>query len=169
MVKRFLAALVFSVACISGSFGRSLSFQVVQHNDSLNEVCSSALVIEDEILNFFYDAGYIVTNVPAAVSKSEEQDVSFYQKGFNDASDGSFDDFVLIKLYFTGSEDENKKVSLGNMQKLSWKVVSTKNGTVLEEGCTGVEKEVLADNEKNVREFASEFAVHLNNVLRKRS
>ncbi len=169
MVKRFLAALVFSAVCISGSFGRSLSFQVVQHNDSLNEVCSSALVIEDEILNFFYDAGYIVTNVPAVISKSEDQDVVFYQKGFNDASDSSFDDFVLIKLYFTGTEEENRQISLGNMQKIGWKVVSTKNGKILEEGCTGVEKEVLADNEKNVREFASEFAVHLNNVLRKRS
>ncbi|MBQ1628939.1 MAG: hypothetical protein II098_07250 [Treponema sp.] len=169
MIKRFMTALIFMAVSLSGTFASSLSFHVVQHNDSLSEVCKSALVIEDEILNYFFDAGYIVTNIPACISKSDEQDKSFYQKGYNEAADGSFDEFVQIKLYFSGTEVENSQVCLGNMRRIGWKVVSVSNGSVLEEGSSKVEREVISDNEANVREFANEFAVHLNKVLKKRS
>ena len=157
MGKKTLLALFAGVFLGANGFCSSLSFQVLQHNDSLNDVCESALVIEDEILSYFFDKGFIVTNVPASVSKSDEQDKKFYQNGYNEAAGGSFDDFVQIKLYFTGDEKQNSKIALGNMKKISWKVVSQ-----------DVETEVAADNEKNVRNFANEFAVHLNKVLVKR-
>ena len=54
------------------------------------------------------------------------------------------------------------------MKKISWKVVSVVTGKILEEDSQNVETEVAADNEKNVRNFANEFAVHLNKVLVKR-
>lgn len=168
MGKKTLLALFAGVFLGASGFCSSLSFQVIQHNDSLNSVCESALVIEDEILSYFFDKGFIVTNVPASVSKSDEQDKKFYQNGYNEAAGGSFDDFVQIKLYFTGDEKQNTKVALGNMKKISWKVVSVVSGKILEEGSHDVQTEVSADNEKNVRNFANEFAVHLNKVLVKR-
>lgn len=169
MGKKLILAIAFVFAGLSNAFCASLSFHVIQHNDSLNDVCDSALVIEDEILNYFFDAGYIVTNVPACISKSEDQDKKFYQNGYNEAASGSFDEFVQIKLYFTGSEEENKKVALGNMKKISWKVVQTATGKVLDEGTQDVVVDVAIDSEKNVREFANEFAYHLNKVLGKRA
>ena len=71
-------------------------------------------------------------------------------------------------MYFTGDEKQNTKIALGNMKKISWKVVSVVTGKILEEDSQDVETEVAADNEKNVRNFANEFAVHLNKVLVKR-
>lgn len=169
MGKKLIAAFVLASCTVWNAFCTSLSFHVIQHNESLTDVCESALVIEDAILNYFFDAGYIVTNLPACVSKSEEQDKKFYQNGYNDAASGSFDDFVQIKLYFTGTEEENAKVALGNMKKISWKIVNTATGKVLEEGNQNVTVDVAVDSEKNVREFAKEFALHLNKVLGKRA
>ena len=68
MGKKTLLALFAGVFLGANGFCSSLSFQVLQHNDSLNDVCESALVIEDEILSYFFDKGFIVTNVPASVS-----------------------------------------------------------------------------------------------------
>ncbi len=169
MGKKVMLALVAALFGAASGFCGSLSFHVIQHNDSLSEVCESALVIEDEILNYFYDAGYIVTNVPASVSKSDEQDKKLYQNGVNEAAGSAFDKFVQIKLYFTGDETQNTAVALGNMKRISWKVVSVRTGAVLEEGAQEVTTDVAVDNEKNVRKFAGDFAVHLNKVLAKRA
>lgn len=169
MGKKILLTVILGLITAWSGFCSSLSFHVIQHNDSLNNVCESALVIEDEIMNYFFNAGYIVTNVPACISKSEEQDLKFYQNGYNEAANGAFDEFIQIKLYFTGSEEENIKVALGNMKKISWKVVQTTTGKVLEEGNQDVTVDVAVDSEANVREFASDFANHLNKVLGKRA
>ena len=61
MGKKTLLALFAGVFLGANGFCSSLSFQVLQHNDSLNDVCESALVIEDEILSYFFDKGFIVT------------------------------------------------------------------------------------------------------------
>ena len=60
--------------CAVSGFCASVSFQIVQHNDSMSSVCNSVLVIEDEILNSFFNSGYIVSNSPAARSSSAAQD-----------------------------------------------------------------------------------------------
>lgn len=166
MGKKLVAAAMVVFAAISSGFCGSLSFQILQKDECLNEVCESALVIEDEILNYFFDQGYIVSNVPAAVSNSEEQDRKFYTDAYNEAVDGAVDQFCLIKLYFTGGGQENQKPSIGTMKKISWKLISLRTGNVLEESSTTVTKEITQTENANVREFAADFAMHLQKIIK---
>ena len=82
-MKKIVSIFFILLLSCSAMFGKSLSFQVVQHNETIKDVCSTVLVLEDEILNFFFDVGYIVSNEPSVVSNSNEKDVQLWNSGFN--------------------------------------------------------------------------------------
>lgn len=149
-------------------FASGLTFQIIQHNDSLNEVCESAMVIEDEMLNYFFNSGYIVTNAPASVSSSIEMDDKLWKVAVNEAAGGSADVFVQVHLYFNENAGESSKVSLGLIDKISWKAQAIKSGRILEESSMKVKKPIGIDTEQNVRLFAGQFASHLKEVLKKK-
>ena len=159
----------FSALFAAGLYARSLSFQIVQHNDSMNGVCSSAYVIEDELLNYFFENGYIVSNSQASISSSADDDKKLWCDGYYEASDGSFDDFVQIHLYFGENPNINeKKVSLGMIDSVSWNITSIKTGKCLEKNTKSVTKPMGSDTEENVRNFASDFAAHIKKVITNR-
>ena len=165
MGKKNLMAACVMTAAVAASFAKSLSFQILQKNDSLNNVCESALAVEDEILNYFFENGYIVSNIPAVVSKNDAQDLKLYNDAYNEAVSGTVDEFCFIKLYFIGDEKANGKVSLGNMKKISWKLVSVKTGNILEESSSEIKAGISQNEAANVRNFASEFALHIQKVI----
>lgn len=168
MGKRFILGLsmILASSCL---FAKSLAFQIVQHNESMSGVCNSAYVIEDELLNYFFDSGYIVSNAEASISSSAEDDKKLWTNGFYEASDGSFDDFVQIHLYFGSGADKNaQKVFLGMIDSVSWNITSIKTGKCLESDKKSVQKPMGADTEENVRNFASDFAAHIKKVINTR-
>lgn len=169
MGKKNLMAFFLLASAAAAGFAKSLSFQILQKNDSLNTVCESALAVEDEILGYFFENGYIVSNIPSAVSAGDAQDFKLYNDAYNEAVNGTVDDFCFIKIYFTGNEKENSKVSLGNMKKISWKVVSVKTGNVLEDSSSEIKAGISQNEAANVRNFASEFAMHIQKVINQKS
>lgn len=169
MGKKNLMAAFVMTAAVAASFAKSLSFQILQKNDSLNNVCESALAVEDEILNYFFENGYIVSNIPAVVSKNDAQDLKLYNDAYNEAVSGTVDEFCFIKLYFIGDEKANGEVSLGNMKKISWKLVSVKTGNILEESSSEIKAGISQNEAANVRNFASEFALHIQKVIKQKS
>lgn len=161
--------LFFAFACFSFcAFSRSLSFQIVQHNESLDTVCRSAYIIEDEIMNYFFENGFIVSNAEAGLSSSEEQDRKLWNDAYYDALEGSFDEFVQIHLYFNDSADNSEESALGMIDSVSWSITSVKTGKRIEEKKISVKKPMDKDNEANVRDFANGFASHIKQVLRNR-
>lgn len=169
MGKKLLVAVSLFFAAIAQTFAGSLSFQILQKNESLSEVCESALVIEDEILNYFFEHGFIVSNVAAAVSDTDAQDEKYFKDSYNEAVEGAVDNFCLIKLYFTGGAEENQRVSVGTIKKIGWKLVSLKNGEVLEDSSRAVKQDITYDEEANVREFAADFASYLHKLIKQKA
>jgi hypothetical protein len=98
-LKRFC---ILTVLLASGAlcFANQISFQIVQHDDSLDSVSEDSMVIEDSVLNNFFEYGFIVTNSDAAISESQAQDEKLYKIGQGDAFNGFSDYFVQIKLYY---------------------------------------------------------------------
>ncbi len=163
--KRLAAAAAAVLGAVSGWCG-SLSFQIVQHSDSMDEVCQAALAVEDEILNYFYEAGYIVTNAPAEISVSAAGDRKLWASAFSDAAYGSFDDFVQICLDFEDGGRTAGGMSAGRIRSVSWKAVAVASGRVLEEGSSAIKDTGFDGGEDSVREFASGFAAHLRRIIK---
>lgn len=124
-----IVSLFIILLCTASVFARQISIQIVQHDDGISEVSEQSFMIEDNLLNGFFDEGYIVTNSPAEVSGSSSQDETFMKKGLGEAFDGFSDYFVQVKLYYIreGSRDVNK----ANLEKIDWTVTSVKTGATI--------------------------------------
>ncbi len=165
MGKRIFLPLFFIFVTVN-AFSRSLAFQIVQHNDSIKKVCRSAYVIEDQMMNYFFENGFVVSNSSAEVSFSAEDDRRLWAAGYSGAAYGAFDDFVQIHLYFGKNANDEGKVALGLIDTISWKIISMKSGKFLEESKKSIGKPINKDTEENVRNFANDFASHIKTVLR---
>lgn len=136
----FLACLLFS----STVFAKQITIQIIQHNIATDKVAESSLVIEDGLLDGFFDNGFIVSNTPASVSVSEKQDLSLYNTGLGDAYEGGADFFVQIKLFYDGSAQNKsgtpkksgkKKETIreSGLERVDWTVASAVTGKKIKE------------------------------------
>ena len=64
----------------------SLAFQIVQHGGGFTNVAEPSLIVEDEIINSLFDAGFIVSNIPAALSSSKKDDERLFAAGTGEAA-----------------------------------------------------------------------------------
>lgn len=165
-MKKIVSVFFIAVLFCSAMFGKSISFQVVQHNKSLTDVCPTVHVLEDELLNFFFDVGYIVSNEPSVATSNASKDSQLWKSGFNASVDGSCDDFIQIILDFNDTDSASENIQLGYINKVSWKVASTSTGKIIAEASDKISKPMGADSEDNVRIFAIELAAKLLKILK---
>ena len=125
-LKRFS---ILAILLISGSFcfANQISFQIVQHDESLDCVSEDSMIIEDSVLNNFFEYGYIVTNSDAAISESKAQDEKLYKIGQGDAFNGFSDYFIQIRLYYERTEEtlsaasDLYEIDFCGCQYIAWK------------------------------------------------
>ena len=136
-LKRFS---IFAVLLLSSAlcFANQISFQIVQHDDALDSVSEDSMVIEDSVLNNFFEYGYIVTNSDAAISDSPAQDEKLYKIGQGDAFNGFSDYFVQIKLYYERTEET--LVNTSDLYEIDFTITSVKSG-----------KKIAARSMKNIK------------------
>ena len=132
-IKKGLILLI-GMICSSLCFAEQISFQIIQHNNSVEKVTEEALVVEDALLSTFFDKGYIVTNSEALLSNSVKNDCNLWKTGMEEAINGSSDYFVQIILHFT--EKDNGSVMQKNMilEKVDYSFSLTENGNIKSEG-----------------------------------
>ena len=106
-------------------FAKQISFQVVQHDESSKAVTEQSLVIEDVVLNSFFEKGYIVTNSATVVSEEPENE-KLYKTGLKDAFEGYSDLFVQINLFYIYNPENKKNNS--SLNKINWTVTDIKTG-----------------------------------------
>jgi len=145
-----LAVIFFCANCC---FAKQIQLQIVQHDDRTDAVSEDSLVIEDELLNGFFETGYIITNSPAAVSCSASDDLILFNKAMGDAYEGSSDFFVQIKLYYTNS-----------LHTIDWSVASVTTGKTIKE--SQFESSVNAFDEKGLRNVSSRLISEISKILK---
>ena len=136
-LKRFC---IFSVLLLGGAlcFANQISFQIVQHDATIDSVSEDSMTIEDSVLNNFFEYGFIVTNSDAAISESEAQDEQLYKVGQGDAFNGFSDYFVQIKLYYERTEET--LVNTSDLCGIAFSITSLKSG-----------KKIAAKSMKNIK------------------
>lgn len=155
--------LIFSFLFLLGSAwcsARQVSFQIVQHNGP-SELLEESLTIEDEVMNNFFDYGYIVTNSDAQVSSSEKQDEKLFNTGIGEAIEGFSDYFIQIKLFYNRTE---QKDDTPDLKKIDWTLASAKTGEkIRNHTITDIKLEHKKDDMKNI---SSALAAEINKVLK---
>ena len=140
--------------CAQVCFAKQVSFQIIQHDDKTQNVTEQSLVIEDEMLNSFFETGYIVTNSPTVVSESDENDVILYNKAMGDAYEGSSDYFIQVKLFYNNS-----------LRQIDWSIASVATGNKIKE--SSITGSVTAADEKGMKKISSKLMSEIYDILKK--
>lgn len=158
--KKILTVL-FVMICSSFAFARQICFQVVQHDESSDVVTEQSLVIEDQVLNSFFEKGFIVTNSPSVTSQSESQDESLFKTGLGDAFYGYSDYFIQIKVFY--EPRVGTLTDLANIKKIDWSVTEAKTGIKIVDETMADIKPVNKKTDMN--RVTSNLTVEINKVL----
>ena len=156
---------ILSLLLISGSLGfaNQISFQIVQHDDSLDSVSEDSMTIEDSVLNNFFEYGFIVTNSDAAISESAAQDERLYKIGQGEAFNGFSDYFVQIKLYYERTDNTLSQSS--DLYKINFSITSIKTGKKIAEKSIN---DIKIDRTKknNLAKVSSDLVNEISKALR---
>ena len=156
---------ILTILFLVGSlcFCNQISFQIVQHDESVDCVSEDSMVIEDSVLNNFFEYGFIVTNSDAAISDSATQDEKLYKIGQGDAFNGFSDYFVQIKLYY--ERTENTLSSTSDLYEIDFIITSVKDGKKIAAKSI---KDIKIDRTKknNLAKVSSDLVYEINKALR---
>lgn len=147
---------VFGTAC----FASQISFQVIQHDAGIDSVVESSLVIEDEVLNGFFNKGYIVTNSPTEVSASKNQDETLWKTGIGEAFEGFSDYFIQIKLFYVVSEDKRNR----NISNIDWTIAAANTGIVIKEN--SIENKLNINKKDDLRKLTLNLVSQIDKALK---
>ena len=153
-LKRFwIIALLLSSGALC--FANQISFQIVQHDDSMDYVSEDSLVIEDSVLNNFFEYGYIVTNSDAAISDSAGQDEKLYKIGQGDAFNG-YSDYERTAETLSASAD---------LYQINFSITSVKSGAKIVDKTL---KDLKFDRTKknNLVKISSELVSEISKALK---
>lgn len=169
--RKYRLMLLLLFISTTSCFAKQITIQIVQHNFATDKIEEASLIVEDELMDGFFSNGYIVTNAPAVISSSEEQDLSLYNVGVGDAYEDSSDYFVQIKLYFS-NEKNNKQVvvnpkaksKLINIQKIDWTIASAVTGEKIKESSLNNENEEM--NAEDLKKISSNLLLEIKKAIK---
>lgn len=154
----FAAMIICSAAC----FAKQISFQIVQHDDSAKEVTEQSLTIEDEVLNSFFDYGFIVTNSDAKIASSDAQDEKFYKNGVGEAFNGYSDYFIQISLFY---ETTASTISANaDLKKVAFVVASAQTGEKI--ASKSVENIKLEHKKDDLKKVSANLVTEITKTLK---
>lgn len=161
-LKRLSILIVLLFSC-AFCFANQISFQIVQHDASLDNLSEDSMVIEDSVLNTFFEFGFIVTNSDAAISESSAQDEKLFKIGQGDAFNGFSDYFVQIKLFY--ERTDQTQTASSDLCKIDFVVASPKTGEKLAEKSI---KNIKYDRTKknNLSDISIDLVDQINKVLK---
>jgi len=124
-IKKISLALVFMVLATT-VFAQQISFQIVQHDETSKEVTEQSFTIEDQLVEMFFENGYIVTNSPTVAVNSETEAKKLWNTGLKEAQEGFSNYFIQINLYYSAENLTNQGSAV--LKKADWSLIYTKTG-----------------------------------------
>ncbi len=149
--RKFLSTfLILAALVIHSAAAAAVSFQIIQHDSSVDTVRQSSYVMENVFFDSFFDSGHITTNFPTAISKSEAGDKAVYFRSLDEAKNTYCNYLVVLMIdYDTTSSASPEAVLLSNIKGVSWILYNARTGAEIERGSKKVEK--VSDNKNNER------------------
>lgn len=164
-ISLVLCAAIFGTVC---SWATELSFQIVQHNDALDTVSEQTLVIEDQILDYFFNFGDIVTNEPALAAVPEDAE-DLRKSAYAIAASGGAEYFIQIRLFYGGKGSKDPaNISLKNLVHVQWTITDAASGRKIADVKMKVRKPASGRTDaEGVKEYAASVADAMKKELRK--
>ncbi|MBQ9207694.1 MAG: hypothetical protein IJ158_13415 [Treponema sp.] len=174
MNKRWVQSIFcvfFAFSCVCGAYARSLSIQIIQNNPGQEKIWATSYLFEQNITDYFYDAGDIVSSSPVWISDADEKkNKGALRASLDENREGGMDMLVRVELFYNTSDSSNPEgLLLENIKKVHWKAYSVMSGKELFEGNAVPEKlSAKNNNEMGLSQFAGLVAYQINTQMKRR-
>ena len=160
---KLLGIFIIFFCFANNMFGLNVSILVVQNNGT-DKISEASKVFENQVLNYMFDNGHIVSNEPISLFENYDTDSI---RGFDAAVDGFVDFYVEIIIDYDMDDSSNPEaVILSNIRSVNYIIKKVNDGTVF------FESEKLIPNlngisNQNVgfNNFATKIAENINSKL----
>ncbi|WP_407429523.1 hypothetical protein [Treponema sp.] len=170
MNKRWVKLIFYALFALSASaaFSKSLSIQIIQNNPGQEKVWSTSYLFEQNITDYFFDTGNIVSSSPVWISDTEEKNKGALRASLDENRIGGMEVLVRIELFYNTSDSSNPEAFLlENIKNVKWKGYEVDTGIQIFEGSAAPEKAGLKNNnEAGLTDFAGFVAYKINNQIR---
>lgn len=141
-----------------------VSIQVLQHDTLDKNLHSTSYLIEDTLMDYFFDAGCIASSMPAAISPDSKSDAKFENEALLGAEEGFCNYLIVVYADYDTSESRNPAADLlSNIASVSWKVINVRDGETIS---SGRRKPPVQQSSKDVVTFIRELAVTIAAAIR---
>lgn len=137
MKKRLLTIFLLAGALsLSSAMANSLSIQVIQNYGAQSEPCAISYLVEQSVIDFFFEAGAIVSNSPVRVVENAEADKAALKKALQDTLEGGMDYLVSITVNYALDKElaDSDPMLLQYIKNVDWTVYSSASGRALVSG-----------------------------------
>ncbi len=169
MKKNFLTFLLLCATALLNA--KSFSLQIVQRNTGGENIFDASYIVEQTIMDYFFDRGTIVSNNSVIVSDNDAaKEKTQLRRSFVDAQEGGMNLFIKLFLNYSLENSTNPSaVLLSNIRDAQVEVVSVSDLKVLLDK-KFVPKKVNSfnDNRGGVEAFATDMAVEIQARLAKK-
>ncbi len=159
--KKFIRVFFFCLlACFSAQvYAEVWSIQVIQHDGNKEDIRSSSYLIEDSLMEFFFERGQIASTVPAVTSLGSAYDSKLEAKAIEEVSEGYCDYLIVLAVDYDTADSRNPAASiLENISAIGWKVIEVSDGSVI---ASGRALPSTSKNSKDIVTFVREIAANI--------
>ena len=169
MKKNFLAFFLLGMSALLNA--KSFSLQIVQRNTGGETIFDTSYVVEQAIMDYFFDRGAIVSNNSVIVSNNDDtKEKTQLHRSFVEAQEGCMNLFIKLFLNYALEDSTNPSaVLLSNIRDAEVEIVSVSDSNVLlEEKFIPEKVNSFNDDRGGVESFATDIAVEIQARLAKK-
>lgn len=169
MKRTFFAFLLLCASFAAGA--KSFSLQVIQRNTGGDSVFDTSYVVEQAIMDYFFEHGMIISSNQVIVSKRDDaSEKKELRRSLIEAKSGCMDLFVKLYLNFALEDSKNPSaVLLSNINNAELEILSTETTETVATG--KYSPKVVPnknDNRGGVESFATDIAADIHTRLSKK-
>ncbi len=127
--KKIIIAAVLSAVSIVAFHAQSIEIQIIQHDNSQKNIRKPTEIIENTIMDNFFNDGRIITNAPIAAEFNNQMDSRIVKSAVKEASGGMCQYLIVLTIDYKKNAALNPATeNLDLMDKIGWKLIDTQSG-----------------------------------------
>ncbi len=163
----FIVLTMFILCSSAFAYAPSIVVQMAQHDSEREVLRESTFILENGVLDVFFEAGYIVSSLPTSINK-EIKDI--LKETTQVAREGYMSYVVYINVHYRSYDIEvDETIAVDDIESVDWQVVNAKDMSVLGEGKTQAVTKISGENDLlAMRRFSNDLGADIKKEFEKK-
>lgn len=148
MIKKTMLLLLFAITGFA--YASSYSLQIIQHDEMSGKVNPLSYIVEDGIMEYFFNSGNVISNTPAVAVKNASEDESVIDKAIMSALDGYCNVMIAVTLEYSSNERFTDNADFSDLIEMDWFVMDLTTEKKIADGSVKNNSKNISDTKKSI-------------------